>query len=121
MLRFLIDEDLPRSLVQDLKTIGIEAQHVQDIGLRGRSDDEIFRYAVDHEAILVSADLGFSNRLRFPIGMHSAIVIVRFPNEVPNATQKRAIVQALSTTSESEIFGHLMIVEPGRIRIRKTR
>ena len=48
MARFLVDEDLPRSLVPQLRAAGIAADDVRDVGLRGRSDDEIFEYAVAH-------------------------------------------------------------------------
>ena len=45
MLRFLVDEDLPRTLAQDLNAAGFEAQDVRDVGLRGKSDHEILELA----------------------------------------------------------------------------
>ena len=41
MLRFLIDEDMPRSLAEVLRTKGFEVLDERDCGLRGGSDDEI--------------------------------------------------------------------------------
>ena len=81
-MRLLVDEDLPRSLVQFLRDAGIEAQHVVDLGLRGRSDDEIFDHALAGRLTLLSADMGFGNILRYPLGSHSGIVVARFPNEL---------------------------------------
>ena len=44
-MRFLIDEDLPRSTGDLLRQYGHEAIDVRDIGLRGSKDPEIAAYA----------------------------------------------------------------------------
>jgi len=38
MLKFVIDEDLPRSTAKLLKANGFEALDVRDYGLRGKDD-----------------------------------------------------------------------------------
>jgi predicted nuclease of predicted toxin-antitoxin system len=119
MARFLADEDLPRSLVPQLRAAGIAADDVRDVGLRGRSDDEIFEYAVAHGLTLLTADVGFGNILRFRPGTHAGVVVARFPNELPTATLNQAIVATLRTLSEAEIDGSLVVIEPGRIRLRR--
>ena len=58
------------------------AEDVRDVGLRGKPDDDIFKYAAAHDLALLSADLSFGNLQRFPLGTHAGIVIARFPNEV---------------------------------------
>lgn len=45
MLKFVIDEDVPRSTATILKSKGYEVLDVRDCGLRGKSDDEIFKFA----------------------------------------------------------------------------
>jgi len=86
MARFLADEDLPRSLVPQLRAAGIAADDIRDVGLRGRSDDEIFGYAVARGLTLLTADVGFGNILRFRLGTHAGVVVARFPNKLPTAT-----------------------------------
>jgi len=66
MTTFLIDEDMPRSTAKELIKAGYEVSDVRDVGLRGQSSDKIFSYAQKHRAILLSADLGFANIVRFP-------------------------------------------------------
>ena len=44
MPRFLIDEDMPRSLAKVLRAKGFEVLDVRDCGLRGRSDDVTMKY-----------------------------------------------------------------------------
>jgi predicted nuclease of predicted toxin-antitoxin system len=68
VIRFLLDADLPRSATQALQDRGREALDVRDCGLGDASDETIFRYAVAHGYVLVSADKGFTSVLRFPPG-----------------------------------------------------
>lgn len=119
MPRFLIDEDLPRSLAGALRAAGIEAEDVRDVGLRTRPDNEIFTYAVAHGLVVLSADLGFANILRFPFGSHQGIVVARFPNEIPTSRLNEAILRALQSLAAEEVEGNLIIIEPGRIRLRR--
>jgi predicted nuclease of predicted toxin-antitoxin system len=119
MSRFLIDADLPRSLARQLHAAGFEAEDVRDIGMRKSPDDDIFTYAVSHTFALLSGDLDFGNILRFPLGSHPGIIVARFPNEVPTAKLNAEILQAVQSLSDEDIVGNLIIVEPGRIRLRK--
>jgi predicted nuclease of predicted toxin-antitoxin system len=119
MGRFLVDEDLPRSLARHLRERGIEADDVRDVGLRGMPDSEIFRFAVESGAALLSADLGFANILAFPTGTHNGIVVARFPNETPVSALNQAIAAALMLLSPQDVSGNLIILEPDRIRLRR--
>jgi predicted nuclease of predicted toxin-antitoxin system len=120
MVRFLVDEDLPRSLAPRLRATGMLAEDVRDAGLRGRPDEEIFRHAILHGFVIVTADLGFGNQLRFPVGAHRGIVVARFPNEVSTTTMNEVIAEGLRGLSQEEIVGALIVIEPGRIRVRRS-
>jgi hypothetical protein len=48
MARFLVDEDLPRSLAPFLTAAGLSADDVRNRELRDQPDDEVFRHAVAH-------------------------------------------------------------------------
>lgn len=121
MAGFLVDEDLPRSLARVLREAGFEAEDVRDIGLRGRTDEDIHNYSVDRRLTLLTADLGFSNPLLFPAGHHPGLMIVRFPNEVSTGEVTRAVVEAVRGLSDDEITDNVIIIEPGRIRLRRRR
>lgn len=118
MKRFLIDEDLPRSLASALTAAGMEAIHVVDAGLRGSSDAAVFESSVRTGRSLVTADLDFANLLRFPPGSHEGIVIVRYPNETTVGVLNAAIVTSLASLSEDDLRGAVVVLEPGRVRIR---
>ena len=60
-MKFLIDEDLPRSVAPLLKRFGHEALDARDIGLRGMKDSQIASYAQQHELCILTGDYDFSN------------------------------------------------------------
>ena len=119
MLKFLIDEDMPRSTLNVFKTTGYEVSDVRDCGLRGASDEEVFEFAQRSEAVIVTGDVGFGNLFRFPMGNHHGILIVHFPNEVSTPELNRQLMKALEVLTDSDFYGNLIILEPGRLRIRR--
>lgn len=121
MALFLIDEDMHRSVAKVLEQLGHHTKDVRDEGLRGQSDDEIFHYAQTHKAVLLTADLDFSDTTRFPLGSHHGIVILRFPNELSTTQINTEVAKALKDLTEQDFTGNLIIVSPGRIRIRRKR
>ena len=118
-MRFLVDEDLPRSLAEVLRSAGHDALDVRDIGLRGHPDLAVSKAAQESGAVLISGDRGFANILSHPPGSHAGIVVAHFPNEVPNSTLNEQILAAVQSLGEDEIRGNLVMIEPGRIRIRR--
>lgn len=52
MIRFIIDEDMPRSTARVLVERGVECLDIRDCGLRGKSDKEIFEFAQKEKAVL---------------------------------------------------------------------
>ena len=119
MPHFLIDEDMPRSTAKVLRASGYSADDVRDIGLRGHEDDEVYGYSQVHEATLVTADKDFSNILRFPLGTHHGIIVLRVPDELSTNDVNQELLRALSELKGENIQGCLVIVEIGRIRIRR--
>ena len=119
MLKFLIDEDMPRSTARVLRDKGFEVLDVRDCGLRGKNDNDVYRFAQKEKAIILTADMGFSNILRFPLGSHSGIVIAHFSNEVSTSELNHQIIEAFEKLTETDLKGSLIMIEPGRIRMRK--
>jgi predicted nuclease of predicted toxin-antitoxin system len=78
--RFLIDENLPRSLAPRLREAGFEAVDIRDLGLRGKPDTEILEGALAHDAVLVTEDVGFVSLMREHPTLKGC-VLVRLPNE----------------------------------------
>ncbi|OGP36492.1 MAG: hypothetical protein A2X98_05800 [Deltaproteobacteria bacterium GWC2_66_88] len=116
---FVIDEDLPRSTAKILRANGFEVYDVRDHGLRGQADEAILSFATQKKAILITGDLGFGNRIKYPVGSHEGIVIAHFPNELSTSELNAQILGGLSVLSEDDLKMSLTILEPGKIRSRK--
>ena len=58
-MRFVIDAQLPPALARKLSELGHVAEHVIDIGPSDASDRQLWQYALEHEAILVTKDEDF--------------------------------------------------------------
>ena len=121
MAAFLVDEDLPRSLVKALGAAGMTAHHVIDVGLRGHSDDAVLAWAVAHALAVVTADVDFGNVLRFPPGSHCGIVVSRIPSWTTNDVMNARIVGALETITDPDLAGSVVVIEPTTVRIRRPR
>ena len=119
-MRFLVDEDLPRSLAGELRAAGVDAADVRDVGLRGRTDEEVLAYAAGDGRAVLTADVGFGNILRFPLGQHAGIVLARFPNEIPVRDLNRILVEAIAGLRREDITGNVITVTERRVRIRRS-
>lgn len=56
---FIVDAQLPPALARLLGSQGYDAKHVADLGLAEAEDSHIWRYASQHNAVLVTKDEDF--------------------------------------------------------------
>ena len=120
-MKIVIDEDLPRSVRKTLQSLGYEVLDVRDHGLRGKSDEDVFRFAQSQKAVLCTADLGFSNILHFPLGTHFGIVLIRVSNEMRSLAINTLILSLLPRAEEIKLKGKLVVLSPQGLRIRGHR
>ncbi len=119
MPKFVVDEDMSRATGRTLQAEGYTALDIRDCGLRGAKDDEIYKFAQEEKAVLLTGDKGFGNLLKFPLGSHCGILIAHFPNEISTVELNRQLLSGIVTLKEDDFFGNLIILEPGRIRIKR--
>jgi predicted nuclease of predicted toxin-antitoxin system len=119
MARLLVDEALPRSLVVNLRAAGHRADGIRELGLRGRSDEEVFRQARQLDAVLITSDLDFTNLARFPPASHKGIVLVRLPSQLSTSRLVAEIERGLREVPLGRLDHTIVIVEPTRTRIRR--
>ncbi len=118
-MKFVIDEDLPRSTGVMLRELGHTVFDVRDVGLRGSPDEAVFRFAQKHKAVLITADLGFALLLRFWRGKHNGVIILRFPSALSNTKMNNLIATYLPLVIKEDFVGALFIFSPKGIRIRR--
>jgi predicted nuclease of predicted toxin-antitoxin system len=119
-MRFLLDENLPRSAVELLNRYNHEVFDARDAGLRGVSDSKIADYAQKHELCLLTSDLGFADIRSYPPGVYSGLIVLRLPAKATSKIILNLLEGFLKHTEiVSQLQGKLIIVEKERIRVRK--
>lgn len=84
-MKLLFDENLSHRLVNVLADVYPGSTHPRNCGLRGESDDAIWRYAKENGFVIVSKDSDFSQRSAL-LGSPPKVVWLR----VGNCTTTRA-------------------------------
>ena len=74
--RLLIDESLGREVAIYLRSRGYSAVFTSDVGLSGRSDEEIFAYAWRHKRMLWTHDRDFLDNRWFPEHRNPGVVVL---------------------------------------------
>ena len=116
-LRFITDEDVPRSTARVLRDAGFDAVDVRDVGLRGKSDPEVFEYAQQDNRLLITCDMGFSNILNFPPSANHGILVVRVPDSKSIDSFNHEVLRTIQEVGDNLVH-HLAIVEIGKVRLR---
>lgn len=86
-MRFLVDAQLPPALARMLSAHGHHAEHVTDIGPADASDEDLWQYALEYGAVLVTKDEDFPSMLALG-GTTPTIVWIRVGN-----TRRRALIE----------------------------
>ena len=61
-MRFIVDAQLPPALAQALRSAGCDVAAVRDIGLREARDPVLWKYALQHQAAIITKDEDFVDR-----------------------------------------------------------
>ncbi len=75
---FIVDENLPPHLAYWLRDKGQTATHVEYESLGSSPDSNIWKWAAEHDAIIVSKDEDFHNRI--VIGRPPKLIWIRWGN-----------------------------------------
>jgi len=75
--RFLVDESAGIEVARFLKARGYNVKFVEELGLLGRSDEDVFARAWKDKRILITHDTDFLDNRRFPPHRNPGIIVVR--------------------------------------------
>ena len=79
-MKLLLDENVSPLFVEKIKEYYPDSLDIYDIGYAGRSDNENFEFLIDHEYVLMTFDLDFSDIRKFPPELVEGIIVLRFKN-----------------------------------------
>ena len=116
-MRILVDEDLPIAVARLLESLGHDAEHVVEVGLRGKTDREVYDAAQRRGAMLFTADVGFGNRLIYT--PTNGIVLLRFPDHFRRAEIVSLVRRFLEQADLTLLADALVVVSPGGYRVRR--
>ncbi len=92
--------------------------HTSDVSLSGRPDDEVFAWAQERHAVIVTFDEDFADQRSFPVGFHAGIIRLRvWPTTVEETQQ--ALERLLTDMPDAELARALIIIDRDAIRIRR--
>jgi Domain of unknown function (DUF5615) len=116
---FLVDASLPGATTALIRSHGHSADDVRDIGLGTATDDEIAAHARANGLTVITADRDFGDVSRYPPANYLGLVVIEPPRRATRAIVLSLVGQFLNTPDVvAALPGRLVIVAPGRIRVR---
>ncbi len=116
-MKFKIDENLPSEIASQLRSLGYEADTVQDEGLTGAPDSTVLAEALKEKRTFLTLDKGVANIQSFPPARYSGIILFRPPSSGRNIVLS-FVLQHLPLLLESDLSGHLFVVSDRGVRKR---
>lgn len=117
-MRFLVDENLSPQLCALLTGGSDTAEHVRDAVGPGATDQQILTYALDHAAVIVTADTDFGGLLARGRMSEPSVVLVRELLSLPAVAQGRLLAANLDQVREALTKGAVVVFSLDDIRVR---
>ncbi len=102
-----------------LAEAGHDALHVPDIGMQAAADVQIFERAAADQRVVVSADTDFAALLTERASSDPSVILFRHGAERSPQPQAALLLANLPTLEVDLKVGGVVVIEPGRIRIRR--
>lgn len=116
MLRFKVDENLPKEVAELLAAHGHDALTVHEQRLAGSSDPDLSKVCKSEGRVIVTLDLDSSDIRAFPPKEHPGIIVLRLEHQ-DKKTVLSVVAGILPLLSVEPLKENLWIVELDRVRI----
>ncbi|MDZ7957905.1 MAG: DUF5615 family PIN-like protein [Aulosira sp. DedQUE10] len=91
-MKFLVDENMPRSLAPQIAALGFTVQDVRDISLRGHPDAEVIEAAVAADAIIITRDRRLADPRSWPEAFTAGVIFINLADDTPASTVNAKIL-----------------------------
>ena len=117
-MKFLLDQGLPRSTVQHLQALGLEAEHVGALGLAAATDEAILAEARARSAIVVTLDADFHALLARSRGASPSVIRIRIQG-LKGENTARVIGRVVQAVQADLLAGAAVTVTDRRLALRR--
>jgi predicted nuclease of predicted toxin-antitoxin system len=116
-MRLLADQDVYAMTVRILRSRSHDVATASDLGLSQAADVAILQAAIQDRRILLTRDRDYGG-LVFAGNTKGGVIYLRIAPSALDAVHDE-LLRVLDLYSETELQGALIVVEPGRHRLRK--
>ncbi len=117
-MKYLLDQGLPRSTLQHLREMGIDSEHVGNLGMAAASDEEILDEARKRGAVVVTLDSDFHTLLAFTYALLPSVIRIRI--EGMKGEQVASVIQRVESIAKADLDdGAAVTVTARRIALRR--
>jgi len=116
-MNFLLNMNMPRTLVACLVAQGHQVRHAGDVGLATASDTAIVDDARRHGEVIITHDLDYGHLLAFSGERTPSVIILRLARPSARSITK-SVVNAWDQIATALQQGAIVIVEDTTIRVR---
>jgi predicted nuclease of predicted toxin-antitoxin system len=114
-MRFLADENVSRLVIERLRARGFEVISIGETR-SGAPDKDVLEAADVEGCILITEDRDFGELvIRQRLGAHGMILLEL--DRLSNAAEADLVAEVISAHAD-KLSGNLVVIEPGRIRVR---
>lgn len=117
-MKFLVDNPLSPLVARRLADAGHDSVHVRDYDLQAAADPEIFDRAALEDRVLLSADTDFGTLLALRRERKPSVLLLRGALSHRPDDQAALILANLDQIDAALGAGAVVVIEPGRIRVR---
>ena len=114
-MRFLADENVSRFVIESLRNSGHDIVSIAETK-SGAPDRDVLASADTDARILVTEDRDFGEMVIRQRLRVSGVILLEL-DRLSNANEARTVADVVSTHADT-LFGNLVVIEPGRVRIR---
>jgi predicted nuclease of predicted toxin-antitoxin system len=118
-VKFLVDENMPRSLASKIAELGFEVQDVRDIGLAGHPDEEVMQAAIELDAI--TGDRRFADPRSWAKEFNTGFIFITLPEGTSAKVLIAKIIDLIQTRQPDSLLGAYTVVELRRALSRPVR
>lgn len=76
-MNFLIDENVPYLLVDEIVKRYPDSESVYRSGLRGSTDEQLYEYANIKKLVILTMDIDFGDVIKFPLERTEGRIVIR--------------------------------------------